>query len=98
MSDVQCTGDEKDIVSCNFKSYSLEEGRLKLTSVNIAGVKCGGVTSLSSLIPRHSCSFLNTADKSKAAPQDPASIVLGVLVGIFLIAVFILLATSIMLR
>ena len=40
----------------------------------------------------------STADKSKAASQDPTSIVLGVLVGILLIAVLVLLATSIMLR
>ena len=104
MSDVQCTGDEKDIDSCNFKSYSLEEGRNKLNFINVAGINCHGqeVTPLVSTHPWPHSSLRPTTTymtgESKVASQDPTSIVLGVLVGILLITVFILLATSIMLR
>ena len=106
LSNVQCTGDEKGIDSCNFKSYSLEEGKNKLNFINVAGVKCHGqeVTSLSSFVPTHPWPHSSMRPstthmrESKAASQDSTSIVLSVLVGILLIAVFILLATSIMLR
>ena len=107
LSDVQCSGDEKDIVSCNFKKYSLEEGKNKLNFINVAGVKCHGqeVTPLvSSFVPTHPWPHSSMRPstthmrESKAASQDPTSIVLSVLVGILLIAVFILLTTSIILR
>ena len=106
LSNVQCTGDEKGIDSCNFKSYSLEEGKNKLNFINVAGVKCQRqeVTTLSSFVPTHPWPHSSMRPstthmrESKAASQDPISIVLSVLVGFLLIAVFILLATSIMLR
>ena len=108
MSDVQCSGDEKDIDSCNFKNYSIEEGKNKLNFINVAGVKCHGreVTPLvSSFVSTYSWphsslrpNTVHMAGESKAASQDSIIIILSVLVGILLITMFILLATLIMLR
>ena len=37
---VQCTGDEERINECTQTSYSLEKGKNKLKTVDVAGVKC----------------------------------------------------------
>lgn len=41
LSNVQCNGDEETLDDCTQTTYSLEEGKSKLSSVNVAGVKCG---------------------------------------------------------
>ena len=40
MTNVQCTGDEERINECTQTSYSLEEGKNKQKTVDVAGVKC----------------------------------------------------------
>ena len=92
---------------CTKIQLSFPAGKELLNNTEVAGVDCiyDEPTPFPCIVnpdidPSDSCSSKgqSTADKSKAASQDPASIVLGVLVGILLITVFILLATSIMLR
>ena len=40
LSNVQCDGDEERIADCIQKTYSLEEGKNKLKTANVAGVRC----------------------------------------------------------
>ena len=40
LSNLDCQGDERSIADCSQTSYSLEEGREKIATVKVAGVRC----------------------------------------------------------